>query len=70
LRWTTLVQVVVFGLVVGLLVWAAISVVEDWTDWLIFGAIVFATVGLMVAINRRQYPTRKRAFTRDSQSKW
>jgi hypothetical protein len=24
----------------------------------------------MVAVNNRQYPTKKRAFTRDSRSKW
>jgi hypothetical protein len=61
---------VVFALVVAVLAYWAIGVADDSTDWFIFGGIVVATVGFAIAINRRQYPTRKRAFTRDSQSRW
>ena len=54
----------------ALLAWAAVAGVDDWTDWAVFGGILFAVAGFMVAINRRQYPTRKRTFTRDSESRW
>jgi hypothetical protein len=36
----------------------------------VLGGIVVAVIGMMVAVNRRQYPTRKRSFTKDSDSKW
>jgi hypothetical protein len=54
----------------ALLAWAAVAGVDDWSDWVVFGGILFAVAGFMVAINRRQYPTRKRTFTRDSESRW
>ncbi|MEK6277426.1 MAG: hypothetical protein AABM29_05370 [Actinomycetota bacterium] len=39
---------------VGLCV-AAVSVIEGWAQWVVLGAIVFTTVGVMVAVspNRR-----------------
>jgi hypothetical protein len=70
LRLITLVQVVGLVLLAAVLGYAAVSVVDDWTDWVVFGGIVFAVVGFTIAIHRRQYPTRKRAFTRESDSKW
>lgn len=59
----------VAGLVV-VLVLAITDVVDDWSDWVILGAIVVAATGFAIAINNRQYPTRKRAFTRDRHSDW
>ena len=50
--------------------WRSLSVVDGWADWVVLGGIVVAVIGMMVAVNRRQYPTRKRSFTKDSDSKW
>jgi hypothetical protein len=36
----------------------------------VLGGILVAVFGMMVAVNRRQYPTRKRSFTKDSDSQW
>jgi hypothetical protein len=49
---------------------AVTSVVDGWADWVVLGGIVVAVFGMMVAVNNRRYPTRKRSFTKDSQSKW
>jgi hypothetical protein len=46
------------------------DVVSDWSDWVVLGGIFVAVIGTMIAVNRRQYPTRKRKFTRDSSSRW
>ena len=46
------------------------DVVDNWSDWVVLGAIIVAVVGTAIAINNRQYPTKKRTFTRDSSSKW
>jgi hypothetical protein len=70
LRWGTLTVVIVLVAVAALLGWAAVAGVDDWSDWVVFGGILFAVAGFMVAVNRRQYPTKKRAFTRDSESRW
>ena len=44
--------------------------VDGWADWVVLGGIIVAVIGMTVAVNRRQYPTRKRSFTKDSDSKW
>ena len=49
---------------------AVTSVVDNWADWVVLGVIVVAVIGVVIAVNNRQYPTKKRAFTRDSDSKW
>jgi hypothetical protein len=49
---------------------AVTDVVSDWSDWVVLGGIFVAVFGMMVAVNRRQYPTEKRKFTRDSSSRW
>jgi hypothetical protein len=46
------------------------SVVDGWEDWVVLGAIIVAVSGVAVAVNNRRYPTRKRTFTKDSDSKW
>ena len=56
--------------IVVVAVLAATSVLDNWSEWVVLGGIVFATIGFAVAINRRQYPTAKRGFTRDSKSDW
>ena len=55
---------------VGVIVVAAVLLADSWADWVIFGAVVFTFLGFAVAVNKRQYPTRKRGFTRDSESDW
>jgi hypothetical protein len=59
--------VVILAVVLAL---AVTSVVDNWTDWIVLGGIVVAVVGLMIALNNRRYPTKKRAFTRDTDSRW
>ncbi|HVS28629.1 MAG TPA: hypothetical protein VHE14_03700 [Solirubrobacteraceae bacterium] len=39
---------------------------NKWYEWVIFGVIVMTGFGAAVAINHRKYPTRKRAYTRQS----
>jgi hypothetical protein len=46
------------------------SVVDGWEDWVVLGGIVVAVCGVAVAVSNRRYPTRKRAFTKDPDSKW
>jgi hypothetical protein len=46
------------------------SVVDGWEDWVVLGGIVVAVVGTAIAVTNRRYPTRRRAFTKDSDSKW
>ena len=46
------------------------SVVDGWEDWVVLGGILVAVIGVAVAVNNRRYPTRKRTFTKDSDSKW
>jgi hypothetical protein len=59
--------VVILAVVLAL---AVTSVVDNWTDWIVLGGIVVAVIGLMITLNNRRYPTKKRAFTRDSDSRW
>jgi hypothetical protein len=43
---------------------------DSWDDWVVFGVVFFTLIGFAVAVNKRQYPTRKRGFTRDSERDW
>ena len=63
---TTMVQVLVFLAIVAALVWAVLSNMNNWADWVVFGVIVLTTVGAAIAIYPRRYPTRKRTFIRHS----
>jgi hypothetical protein len=65
--WMQALLVVVLAVVLAV---AVLSVVDGAADWIVLGAIVVAAIGTMIAVNNRQYPTRKRAFTKDSDSKW
>ncbi|HZO58676.1 MAG TPA: hypothetical protein VFB51_03195 [Solirubrobacterales bacterium] len=57
--------------VVGLIVVLGVtSVVDGWEDWVVLGGILIAVSGVAVAVNNRRYPTRKRTFTKDSESRW
>jgi membrane protein YdbS with pleckstrin-like domain len=70
LRFPVWMQALAVILLAAVLVVAVVDVVEGWADWVVLGGIVVAVFGMMVAVNRRQYPTRKRSFTKDSDSKW
>lgn len=70
MRFTRGIQVLMLVALVVALVLAITDVVSDWSDWVVLGAIIVATVGFAIAITNRQYPTKKRAFTRDSSSDW
>ena len=45
---------------------------DGWEDWVVLGVVICAVVGGAIAVWQRQYPaaTKKRVFTRDSDSKW
>ena len=49
---------------------AAIAIADSWADYVVFGAFFLTFLGFAIAINKRQYPTKKRGFTRDSDSRW
>jgi len=70
LRFPVWMQALVVVLLAAVLAVAVVSVVDGWADWVVLAGILVAVIGTMVAVNRRQYPTRKRSFTRDSDSKW
>jgi hypothetical protein len=70
LRFPVWMQALMMLLVAAVVVLGVTSVVDGWEDWVVLGGIVAAIVGLMIAVNRRQYPTRKRSFTKDSDSRW
>jgi hypothetical protein len=70
LRFPVWMQALMLLLVAAVVVLGVTSVVDGWEDWVVLGGIVAAVVGLMIAVNRRQYPTRKRSFTKDSDSQW
>ena len=62
----TMVQVLVFLAIVGALAWAVLTSMDNWADWVVFGAIVLTTIGAAIAIYPRRYPTKKRTFIRHS----
>jgi hypothetical protein len=71
-RTSSLVQIVVFLVVIAALVYVVIKVSSGWADWIVFAVIVCAVLGAGMAAWNRQYPyaTKKRRFTRDSSSDW
>ena len=42
----------------------------NWASWIVFGMIVLTAVGAAIAIYPPRYPTRKRAYTRNSDDKY
>ncbi len=62
------------GLLVALLVvvlaLAVTEVVDHWSDWLVLGVIVVTTIAVAAAVYNRQYPSRKRSFTKGPDSRW
>ncbi len=62
------VQLLAAALFLGVIVIAAILIADDWSDYIVFGAFFLTFLGFAIAVNKRQYPTKKRGFTRDSDS--
>jgi uncharacterized membrane protein len=70
LRFPLWMQALLVLVLAAVLAVAVTSVVDGWADWIVLGAILAAVVGMMIAVNNRRYPTHKRSFTKDSDSKW
>jgi hypothetical protein len=45
---------------------------DGWEDWVVFGVVICAVIGGAIAVWNREYPaaSKKRVFTRDSDSRW
>ena len=63
------VQIALTVVICCALIYAVVRVATDWSDWIVFGVIVMTAVGAAIAVNQRQYPTRKRAYTRSSENR-
>jgi hypothetical protein len=71
-RGTVVVQWIVILAVAAGLGYAVTRSANGWADWVVFGVIVCAALGGAIAVWNRQYPhvSKKRTFTRDSESEW
>ena len=63
-------QLLYAALFLGVLAAAAVALSDGWADYVVFAVFVLTFVGFAVAANKRQYSTKKRGFTRDSDSRW
>ena len=70
MRFPLWMQAVLVVLLAVVLAFAVTQTVNGWAGWVVLGGIIVAVIGTMIAVNRRQYPTKKRSFTRDSSSRW
>jgi hypothetical protein len=64
------IQVLVVAVIVAGLALVVTDVVDNWSDWVVLGVIIGTTIAVAFTVMNRQYPTRKRRFTRDSDSDW
>jgi protein-S-isoprenylcysteine O-methyltransferase Ste14 len=64
------IQVIVLALVCAGCIYVVFKVAAGWADWVVFAMIVLTGLGAAAAIYPRQYPTRKRAYTRRSDDKY
>ena len=69
---TAVVQTLIIVAVAVGLGYAVTQSVDGWADWVVFGVFCLAALGGAIAVWQRQYPaaTKKRVFTRDSDSQW
>ena len=72
MRGTLVVQWLIILAVAAVLGYAVVSVAKGWAGWVVFGVIVMAALGGAIAVWNREYPamSKKRTFTRDSDSNW
>jgi hypothetical protein len=64
------IQVIVVALICAGCIYLVFKVAAGWADWLVLAMIVVTALGAAAAIYPRQYPTRKRAYTRHSDDKF
>jgi hypothetical protein len=64
------IQVIILALICAGCIYVVFKVAAGWADWVVFGMIVVTALGAAAAIYPRQYPTRKRAYTRHSDDKY
>jgi predicted tellurium resistance membrane protein TerC len=64
------VQLLFAVLFLAVLVTAAVKLADNWADYVVFAAFFLTFIGFAIAVNKRQYPTKKRGFTRGSDSRW
>ena len=64
------VQLLLAALFLGVIAAAAVLLSDGWADYVVFAVFVLTFVGFAIAANKRQYTTKKRGFTRDSDSRW
>jgi protein-S-isoprenylcysteine O-methyltransferase Ste14 len=64
------IQVIVVALICAGCIYVVFKVAANWADWVVFGMIVVTALGAAAAIYPRQYPTRKRGYTRHSDDKF
>jgi hypothetical protein len=71
-RASFLVQTLILVVVAAGLGYLVVQAAKGWAGWIVFGVIVLAAIGVAVAQWNRQYPaaSKKRRFTRDSESDW
>ncbi len=72
MRASLVIQTLIVLVVAAALGYLVVQVAKGWAGWIVFGVIVLAAIGVAVAQWQRQYPaaTKKRRFTRDSESDW
>ena len=66
------IQMAIFAVVAAGLGYLLLESVDGWADWVVFGVVVMAALGGAIAVWNREYPamSKKRTFTRDSDSNW
>jgi hypothetical protein len=64
------IQVAVVALIAAAGIYLVFKVAANWSDWLVLAMIVLTALGAAAAIYPRQYPTRKRAYSRRSDDKF
>jgi uncharacterized membrane protein len=70
LRSRLVMQGLILAAIVVVLALAVTDVVDNWSDWVVLGVIVGTTLAVAFTIMNRQYPTKKRRFTRGPDSRW
>lgn len=56
------------GLIAGF-AYLVVSSADSWGDWVVFGVVTLTAFGAAIAVHHREHPTRKRAFSRSSDSR-
>lgn len=72
MRAATAVQILIVLAVACGLGYLVVNSADGWADWVVFTVVVLAALGSAIAVWNRQYPaqSKKRIFTRDSESDW